>query len=152
MEGKEMFQHVLIPIDGSPIARKAARAAIALAKGMGAKVTLYYAMEPLEMYYVDESIGIGPKALRTLEKNVRVRGERALAEIEPIAVRAQVPYESVLSPSASPYEGILAVAKKQKCDLIYMASHGRTGLRSLLMGSVTQKVLANAKIPVLVYR
>lgn len=147
-----MFQHVLIPIDGSPIARKAARAAIALAKGMGAKVTLYYAMEALELYYVDEGIGIGPNALRTLEKNVRARGERALAEIEPIAVRAKVPYELVLSPAASPYEGILAAAKKQKCDLIYMASHGRTGLRSLLMGSVTQKVLANAKIPVLVYR
>lgn len=147
-----MFEHILIPVDGSPISRKSARAAIAMAKGMGARVTLYYAMEALELYYVDEGIGIGPGTLRTLEKNVRARGERALAEIEPIARRAQVQYESILSPAASPHEGILAVAKKQKCDLIYMASHGRTGLRSLLMGSVTQKVLANAKIPVLVHR
>ena len=52
----------------------------------------------------------------------------------------------------SPYEGIIAVARKRKCDLIFMASHGRRGLSKLIMGSVTQKVLTHSRIPVVVYR
>ncbi len=44
------------------------------------------------------------------------------------------------------------MANKEKCDLIFMASHGRRGLSSVLLGSETQKVLTHSKIPVLVYR
>lgn len=51
-----------------------------------------------------------------------------------------------------PADAILAAAKKQKCDLIFMASHGRRGLAGVLLGSETQKVLTHSKIPVLVYR
>jgi nucleotide-binding universal stress UspA family protein len=51
-----------------------------------------------------------------------------------------------------PADAILSLAKKRKCDLIFMASHGRRGLRGVLLGSETQKVLAGAKLPVLVYR
>jgi nucleotide-binding universal stress UspA family protein len=50
------------------------------------------------------------------------------------------------------YQGIIDAAKKQKCDVIFMASHGRGGAASLLLGSVTLKVLAHSKIPVLVFR
>jgi nucleotide-binding universal stress UspA family protein len=51
-----------------------------------------------------------------------------------------------------PADAILAVAKKKKCDLIYMASHGRRGLKGVLLGSQAQKVLAGARIPVLIHR
>ncbi len=51
-----------------------------------------------------------------------------------------------------PYQQIIATARKKRCDLIMMASHGRRGLSSLLLGSETAKVLLHSKIPVLVVR
>ena len=52
----------------------------------------------------------------------------------------------------TPHQGIIDVAKKKKCDVIFMASHGRRGLSGLLLGSETQKVLTHTDIPVIVYR
>lgn len=48
--------------------------------------------------------------------------------------------------------GILDAARRRKCDVIFMASHGRRGFKGRLLGSVTQQVLTHSKIPVLVYR
>ena len=69
-----------------------------------------------------------------------------------MAKAAGVPFTAVVAKAYSPYEGIIAVARKRKCDVIFMASHGRRGLSKLLMGSVTQKVLTHSRIPVVVYR
>jgi len=69
-----------------------------------------------------------------------------------MAKAAGVPFTSVAAKAFTPYEGIIAAAKKRKCDVIFMASHGRRGISRLIMGSVTQKVLSHAKIPVVVYR
>ena len=63
-----------------------------------------------------------------------------------------MPCESVTVTSDYPAEAIVAAAKKRRCDLIFMASHGRRGFRDSLLGSETQKVLAEGPIPVLVYR
>ena len=63
-----------------------------------------------------------------------------------------MPFASVVTKAYSAYEGIVAAAKKPKCDAIFMASHGRRGLSRLVMGSVTQQVLTHSKIPVVVYR
>jgi nucleotide-binding universal stress UspA family protein len=52
----------------------------------------------------------------------------------------------------TPYQGIIDAARKRKCDVIFMASHGRGEFASLILGSVTQKVLAKSKVPVIVYR
>jgi nucleotide-binding universal stress UspA family protein len=51
-----------------------------------------------------------------------------------------------------PHEAIVAIAKDKGCDIIVMATHGRSGIVSLLLGSVTAKVLAHATVPVVVYR
>ena len=69
-----------------------------------------------------------------------------------MAKAAGVPFTSVVAKALTPYEGIIAAAKKRKCDVIFMASHGRRGLSRLIMGSVTQKVLSHSKITVVVYR
>jgi nucleotide-binding universal stress UspA family protein len=63
-----------------------------------------------------------------------------------------VPYEGYYLASIAPWEAIVEAAKKKRCDLIFMASHGRTGLGALVLGSQTTKVLTHSKIPVLVYR
>ena len=65
---------------------------------------------------------------------------------------AGVPCETAQVTSDFPAEAILEAARKRKCDLIVMASHGRHGLAGVLLGSETQKVLTHAKIPVLVHR
>jgi len=68
------------------------------------------------------------------------------------AKAAGVPFQGHVAKADSPYAGILAAAKQKRCDLIFMASHGRRGLAGFIMGSVTQKVLTQSRIPVLVYR
>jgi hemerythrin-like domain-containing protein len=84
--------------------------------------------------------------------NEGVAGEaRAiLAKAEAVARAAKVAHESVAVTSDRPHEAILSAAEARGCDLIFMASHGRRGLKGLMLGSETQKVLQHTTIPVLV--
>jgi len=146
-----MFKHFLIPTDGSPVANKAAKAGIALARRLGAKVTAYYALEELQLVYVD-GYAFDQKAIDGFEERARKAAQKHVDAIGRIAKAAGVPFTSVVAKALTPYEGIIAAAKKRRCDVIFMASHGRRGFSRLIMGSVTQKVLSHAKIPVVVYR
>jgi nucleotide-binding universal stress UspA family protein len=146
-----MFKHLLITTDGSPLGNKAAKAGIALARALGAKVTAYNAIERLQMIF-DEGYMMDPKMIDGFEASAREVGRRRVDAIGKMAKAAGVPFASVVANASTPYEGIINVAKKRKCDVIFMASHGRRGLSRLMMGSVTQKVLAHSKIPVVVYR
>ena len=85
-------------------------------------------------------------------RRARDLGQKRVDAIGRMAKAAGIPFTSVVTKAYSPYEGIIAAAKKRKCDVIFMASHGRRGLSKLVMGSVTQKVLVHSKLPVLVYR
>jgi nucleotide-binding universal stress UspA family protein len=80
------------------------------------------------------------------------QGQKYLAEIAAAAKAAGVPCETLMTSAATPHQGIIDAARKKKCDAIFMSSHGRGGFATLLLGSVTQKVLAQTKIPVVVYR
>lgn len=146
-----MFKHILIPTDGSPLANKAAKAGIALAIKLGAKVTVYFAVEDLQPIYV-EGYAFNQKELDSFEERAREAGQKRVDAIGKMAKAAGVPFTSVVAKALTPYEGIITAAKKRKCDVIFMASHGRRGLSRLIMGSVTQKVLSHSKIPVVVYR
>ena len=147
-----MFKHVLLPTDGSPVARKAIKAGIRLAKELGAKVTAYYALDNLGSYVYSDGYAFSPVTMNDLDLRTREQGAKYLAEAEKAAKAAGVVYQSLMSRPETAHQGIVAAAKKQKCDVILMASHGRGELATLLLGSVTQKVLAHSKIPVLVYR
>lgn len=146
-----MFKHILICTDGSPLSNKAAKAGIALASALGAKVTAYYAVEPMRPVYVEGS-AFNQKMSEGIEDSALKAGQKRVGAIGKVAKAAGVPFASVVTKDLTPYEGIIAAAKKRKCDVIFMASHGRGGLSRLIMGSVTQKVLAHSKIPVVVYR
>ena len=143
-----MFKHILIATDGSLLANKAAKAGIALASALGAKVTGYYAVEPIEPLYV----GGRAFAREAIEDNAREAGQQLVDAIGKMAKAAGVPFTALVTKADNSYEGIIAAAKKSKCDVIFMASHGRRGLSELIMGSVTHKVLTYCKIPVVVYR
>ena len=146
-----MFKHILISTDGSSLGNKAAKAGIELAGALGAKVTAYYAMERLQLIF-DEGYMMDQKTIDGLEESARAAGQKRVDAIGKMAKAARVPFTSVVSQASTPHEGIIEAAKKRKCDVIFMASHGRRGLSKLMVGSVTQKVLAHSKIPVVVYR
>lgn len=147
-----MFKHILIPTDGSRQSRDAALAGVRLAAALGARVTgLFAAPAPTPIVYRDA----WPVGYATPEKHARAiaRATAAyLAVIETAAREAGVACTCVSVTNDFPANAILALAKRRRCDLIFMASHGRRGLRSILLGSETQKVLTGGRIPVLVYR
>ena len=146
-----MFKHILISTDGSPISNKAAKAGIALARALGAKVTAYCAIEELQMLY-GEGYVPSQAEIDGILRRASDLGHKRVDTIGKMARAAGVRFASLVTKAYSPYEGIIDAAKKRKCDVIFMASHGRRGLSKLIMGSVTQKVLSHSRIPVVVYR
>ena len=147
-----MFKNILIPTDGSVLSRKAVKAGIALAKSLRAKVTGYFALESLQPYVFGDGYVIDKGTLEQLDKQARMLADKYVGEIGKAAKAAGLRFEAVVSKPGTSYQGIIDAAKKKKCDAIFMASHGRGEIATLLLGSVTQKVLAHSKIPVIVYR
>jgi nucleotide-binding universal stress UspA family protein len=146
-----MFKHVLIPTDGSALSRKAAKAGIAFAKALRARVTAYHSLEMLALYVYGEGAAIVPSMVH-IEKEAQEMARKYVEDVGKLARTAGVPFDSLITKAATPYHGIVQAARKKKCDVIFMASHGRGGLASLILGSTTQKVLAHSKLPVVVFR
>ena len=145
-----MFKHILLPTDGSDLSWRAAEQGIALAKSMGARVTAFQAVEPFHVFAYDAM-----QVEATRGEYLRLSAEQSaqvLGRIETAARSAGVPCDSVSTNSEHPYEDILKTVADRGCDLIVMASHGRRGVKGMLIGSVTQKVLTHGNVPVLVYR
>ncbi len=147
-----MFKTVLIPTDGSPLSLQAALNGVQLAKALGGKIVAFYAAPPATPV---EYKGVFPVRIMAPEQHQRIIEKAAakyLGQIADAAAKAGVPCNAVHVTNDFPADAILAAAKKYKCDLIYMGAHGKRGLTGVLLGSQTQKVLANAKIPVVVDR
>lgn len=147
-----MFKHILIPTDGSETAAKAIRSGVALAKEMGAKVTGFYAEEPRPLHLHIDGYAVEKELLEEFDRRSREYADRCIGEIARAAEAAGVPFEPRVVKSDRPYQAIIDAAKEDGCDAIFMASHGHKGLNSLLLGSVTQKVLTHSRLPVLVFR
>lgn len=148
-----MFKHILLPTDGSKLADRAVTQGVKLAKSLGAKVTLF-SVAPEFLMVADDVFAV-PTSMdikRRYDREARLRAEKMLAAIEQRVARAGLKVESVVVVSDLPYQQIIKTARKRKCDLVVMASHGRRGLSGLLLGSETVKVLTHSKIPVLVVR
>jgi len=143
-----MFRHLLVPIDDSMLSVETVRQAVLFASTLGAKVTFFHAKAD----YGSTSLGALERVMSPTAFNDQMAGEaRAmLAKAETVARAANVAYASVYVTSDRPYAAILDAAERNGCDLIFMASHGERGLRSLILGSQTQRVLQHTTIPVLV--
>ena len=129
---------------------------IALAKALQAKVTAsevtaYCAIENLLPIY-SESYAFDPQTIERFEAAIQTLAKKHVDAVGKLAKAAGVPVACVVTKAFSAHDGIIATAKKQKCDAIVMASHGRSGRSKIFMGSVTQQVLAHSKLPVVVYR
>jgi nucleotide-binding universal stress UspA family protein len=144
-----MFKHLLVPVDGSDTSKKSLKKVAQLAKTDGAAVTLVYVSDSLPpMVYSDSTLGYGitqkdhQKACDAYAKDVFKKATIALGT----TIKAKTLHISHSNLS----EGILDGAKKSKADVIVMASHKRTGIKGLLLGSETHEVIVHSKLPVLV--
>ena len=147
-----MFRHILLPTDGSQLSLAAIHAGIEMAKTHGAAVTIYHALEPFPVWFHSGSRQITPDLLKRLEAEQLEAGERLAGEAKRLAEQAGVQVSAEVDRPNSPADGVVDAARRLGCDMIFMASHGRTGVERLLLGSVTQKVLVRSTVPVLVYR
>lgn len=148
-----MFKHILLPTDGSKLSDRAVQRGIQFAKEARASITTVHVVPEFRMI-VDEGF-VSPMSgelKKRFENESQQHARKMLAKVEKAAKEAGVKCEAVSVVSDFPYQQIIEIAKKKKCDLILMASHGRKGLSSLLLGSETAKVLTHSKIPVLVVR
>ena len=154
-----MFKKILVPIDGNEPARKALDEAIEYAKPAGAALTVVYVRprSPIAhpvafadyFHSEDETRVFTPASVR---ERLEQHGNKLLEAAAAKCSAAGLQCDTVMAVSDEPHEAIVETAAKQGIDLIFMASRGRSNLRSMLLGSETQKVLANSKIPVLVFR
>lgn len=147
-----MFKNVLIPTDGSKLSQKAVKQGVAFAKSIKARVTACFVVEPFQPYYFGEYSPPDMPTAKEFERRAQEAGKTYLQQVEKAARAAGLAYSGLVVKSDTPYQGIINAAKKGRCDLIFMASHGRSGLSGLLLGSETHKVLTHSKIPVLVSR
>jgi nucleotide-binding universal stress UspA family protein len=147
-----MYKHILIPTDGSDLSRAAALSGVKLAQALGAKVTAFFAAPaPTPLVYE----GFLPVGYTTQEGHAALIEKTAgkyLGVIERACAKAGVACRSVYVTNEYAADAIMEAARRHKCDLIHMGSHGRRGLSGVLLGSQTQKVLTQSKVPVLVYR
>ncbi len=147
-----MYKHILVPTDGSHLSEEAAAAAIRMAKSLGARITaLHVVPEPagtgLDAWTHDDE-----KFEEHLAKVLESRGNEYLSTVREMARRAGVPCDCVLVRGESPSAEIVVESRDRDCDLILMASHGRSGSDAVILASETVKVMTLGDLPVLVHR
>ena len=149
-----MYANILLSTDGSDVARKGVEHGIALAKALNAKVTVITVTDPLLVGYGSGHGGWIPpqEMIDSFDAARKERAVKVLAEARAMAGQAGISVELLHVPNAHPAIAIIETAKSRGCDLIVMASHGRRGLRKLLLGSQTSEVLTDGSVPVLVVR
>ena len=145
-----MFKSILFPTDGTELSEKAAATAVQFALLNQARIIGITVVQPVPATPISDVgvvVDVGDFAVHMQEA--------AREHIDKLAAAAQiagVPFEGVVSTSTVPFEEIIEASKKYSCDLIIMATHGKTGLDKFLLGSQTDKVLSNTTLPVLVLR
>jgi len=144
-----MFTRILVPTDGSELSQKAASGAIEMARRVNATIVGVTVVEPYSYTTLSE---YRPEPASDYERRVEEMARQRLGPLESGAKAANVDIETTVARSFSPYEAIIDTARRRRCDVIFMASHGRRGLSAVLLGSETQKVLTHTDIPVMVYR
>jgi nucleotide-binding universal stress UspA family protein len=147
-----MYQHILIPTDGSEVAEKAVTAGIDFARDAGAKVTLFTAVPE---YEPPSETQVLARRVVSVADHARESERLARGILAPAADKARAAnlrFETAFSQSNQPWQAIIDAAKRYGCDAIFMASHGRRGLAAVWHGSQTREVLTHSKVPTLVYR
>ena len=144
-----MFKHILVPVDGSATSLSAVSKAAELAKAFGSQVTAVYVLDPYPFTGVGADFAYGQAqylSAATAEAN------KALEDVNKAMENSGVTVKTLIGEGHAVHEGIVRVGENIGADLIVMGSHGRRGLEKLVLGSVAQRVLQTAHVPVLVVR
>lgn len=147
-----MYQCILIATDGSVLSRKAVSSGIELAELSGAKIVVLKVVPRYPLSYFEGGMTVSVQDVAKVEQQwaegaqTVVDGVKASAEAKGVKAKAVTVKSDLIA------EAIVSAAKKHKCDLIVMASHGRRGVAALLLGSETQRVLIHSVLPVLIVK
>lgn len=145
------YKRILVPVDGSPTSNAGLREAIDLAKGQEASLQLVHVVD----YHYLVMTGLEAGAyIDDLMASLVQSGRRILKRAEELARKNGVPVTTVLveSPAGPAADAIVRQAKKWKADLIVIGTHGRRGVRRLLMGSDAEQTVRNSPVPVMLVR
>jgi nucleotide-binding universal stress UspA family protein len=145
-----MYRHLLLPTDGSELARRAVEHGIRLAQSLGARLTALHVtprFRPSELH----AHAILREAQQD-ELRSRADAHRILDPVARAAHAAGVACELVHKVGDKPWQTIIEVAAERGCDLVCIGSHGRSGVRALVLGGQTTKLLTHSKLAVLVWR
>lgn len=147
-----MYQRILVATDGSTLSKKAVNSAIDLAALAGAELVALKVIPRYPQSYFEGGLALQVEEVSRVEQQWADDGQAVVDAVQKAALAKGVKTKAITVKSDLVSDAIIAAAKKQKCDLIVMASHGRKGIKRLLLGSETQQVLTHATVPVLVLR
>ncbi|MGP2494328.1 universal stress protein [Mesorhizobium sp. PUT5] len=147
-----MYTHILIPTDGSELAQTGVAHGLALAKQHGARVTVVTVTEaPGGQFAYSSELWTLDEAEMAAYQEAQCRAAQAvLVPVRATAGQLGIEIETVHVPNRRAAPAILDTAHRYDCDAIVMASHGRSGMSRVILGSQTAEVLTNASIPVVV--
>jgi len=146
-----MFKHIVLATDGSPASEHAAQLAVGMARTHGAKLTAVYVVDPYPYIGVGE---INPMGFQAYMSAAQAQASQAHAQVEALCKQGDQPVvlDVRLVEDVGAANGIVQTASAIEADLIVLGSHGRSGIARLMLGSVSTKVVAESKVPVLVTR
>ncbi|WP_372658976.1 universal stress protein [Hydrogenophaga sp.] len=147
-----MYKRILVATDGSDLSNMAVDHAIQLADMTGADVVALRVVPRYPQTYFEGGVALAATEVARIEKQWQEEAMQTVNAVKSAGQLKEVKVKPVTAKSDLIAEAIIAAAKRNKCDLIVMASHGRRGLKRLLMGSETHQVLTHSHIPVLVLR
>ncbi|QYY26628.1 universal stress protein [Diaphorobacter sp. MNS-0] len=147
-----MYKRILIATDGSPLSQKAVESGLSLAGLTGASVVALKVVPRYPRSYFEGGLPVDAADIKRIEKQWADAAQELVDKVKVQGTDEGVTVKTVVAKSDLVAEAVIAAAKKHKCDLIVMASHGRKGIKRLLLGSETQHVLTHSHIPVLVLR
>jgi len=147
-----MYKRILVATDGSKLSKKAVSTAIDLAAVCGAELVALKVVPRYPQSYFEGGIAMQPSEVAAVEKKWADEGQAVVDAVKKAALAKGVSAKAVTVKSDVVSDALLAAAKKHQCDIMVMASHGRKGIKRLLLGSETQHVLTHATVPVLVLK
>ena len=147
-----MYKKILVATDGSTLSKKAVTNAISLAASLGAELVALKVVPRYPQSYFEGGLALQAAEVERVEMQWASEGQAIVDAVKQAAETQGVKVKAITAQSDVVSEAIIAAAKKHKCDLVVMASHGRKGVKRLLLGSETQQVLTHAHVPVLVLR
>jgi nucleotide-binding universal stress UspA family protein len=147
-----MYKKILVATDGSTLSKKAVSSAIAMAALMEAELVALKVVPRYPQSYFEGGLAVQASEVSRIEKQWIDHGQAIVDAVQKTAESKGVKTKAVTVKSDLISDAVIATAKKHKCDLIVMASHGRRGIKRILLGSETQQVLTHSHIPVLVLR